>query len=170
MSLGARAPQFDGSPSCGSVERRAAQDVQWTAQQVVEACPFDLPGRFLVRDNDSIYSAEFVRRVDSLGLEQVRTAPRSPWQNCFAERWISSLRRGCLDHVIALNERQLSRVVRAATSSTTTATGPHLGLEKDAPVVRAEEGPQSRVNRPGVPWSGWASMGADHSQRRCPAG
>lgn len=113
---------------------------QWTAQQVVEACPFDLPGRFLIRGNDSIYGAEFVKRVDSLGLEQVKIAPRSPWQNCFAERWISSLRRDCLDHVIALNERQLSRVIRAYVDYYHR-DRTHLGLEKDAPEGRAEEGP-----------------------------
>src|SRR5690606_11714861 len=84
----------------------------WTAQQVVEACAFELPGRFLLRDNDSIYGAEFCRRVEALGLEQIRTAPRSPWQNGYAERWVGSLRRDCLDHVIAINERQLRRVIR----------------------------------------------------------
>ncbi len=47
---------------------------EWTALQVVEACPFDLPGRFLIRDNDRIYGTEFQDRVDGLGLEQIRTA------------------------------------------------------------------------------------------------
>ena len=74
---------------------------------------FDLPGRFLIRDNDKIYGAYFRNRVDGLGLEQVRTAFRSPWQNGFAERWIGSLRRDCLDHIIAANERQLRRVIRS---------------------------------------------------------
>ncbi len=80
---------------------------EWTARQVVEACPFDLPGRFLIRDNDKIYGIEFRDRVGGLGLEQICTALRSPWQNGFAERWIASLRRDCLDHVIAINESQL---------------------------------------------------------------
>lgn len=84
----------------------------WTAQQVVEACAFELPGRYLLRDNDSIYGAEFRRRIERLGLEEIRTALRSPWQNGYAERWILSLRRECLDHVIAINERQLRRVIR----------------------------------------------------------
>ena len=65
---------------------------EWTAQQVIEACPFDLPGRFLIRDNDKIYGRVFRDRVSGLGLEQIRTAFRSPWQNGFAERWIASLR------------------------------------------------------------------------------
>jgi hypothetical protein len=48
----------------------------WTTQQVIEACAFDLPGRFLIRDNDKIYGAYFQNRVDGLGLEQIRTAFR----------------------------------------------------------------------------------------------
>jgi len=110
----------------------------WTAQQVVEACAFDLPGRFLIRDNDKIYGAYFQNRVDGLGLEQKRTAFRSPWQNGFAERWIGSLRRDCLDHVIAVNERQLRRVVRSYVEYYHN-DRTHLGLEKDTPEERRVE-------------------------------
>ena len=110
----------------------------WTAQQVVEACPFDLPGRFLIRDNDKIYGTEFRDRVDGLGLEQIRTAFRSPWQNGFAERWISSLRRDCLNHVIAINDRQLRRVIRSYVDYYH-ADRTHLGLEKDTPKERPIE-------------------------------
>jgi transposase InsO family protein len=111
---------------------------EWTAQQVVEACPFDLPGRFLVRDNDKIFGAKFRDRVDGLGLEQVRTAFRSPWQNGFAERWIGSLRRDCLDHVIAINERQLRRVIRSYVDYYHE-DRTHLGLEKNTPADRPVE-------------------------------
>jgi len=114
---------------------------EWTAQQVIEACPFELPGRFLVRDNDSIYGATFVKRVDSLGLEQVKTAPRAPWQNCFAERWIGSLRRECLDHIIAMNERQLRGVI-ARYVDYFHEDRTHLGLAKDTPTGREVEGPE----------------------------
>ena len=111
---------------------------EWTAQQVVEACAFDLPGRFLIRDNDKIYGMKFRTRVDGLGLKQIRTAFRSPWQNGFAERWIGSLRRDCLDHVIAINERQLRRVIRSYVDYYH-ADRTHLGLEKDAPEKRPIE-------------------------------
>ena len=111
---------------------------EWTAQQVIEACPFDLPGRFLIRDNDKIYGREFRDRVNGLGLEQIRTAFRSPWQNGFAERWIASLRRDCLDHVIPINERQLRRVIRSYVDYYH-ADRTHLGLEKDAPEERPIE-------------------------------
>jgi putative transposase len=111
---------------------------EWTAQQVVEACAFDLPGRFLIRGNDKIYGMKFRTRVDGLGLKQIRTAFRSPWQNGFAERWIASLRRDCLDHVIAINERQLRRVIRSYVDYYH-ADRTHLGLEKDAPEKRPIE-------------------------------
>ena len=110
----------------------------WTAQQVVEACAFDLPGRYLIRDNDKIYGAYFRNRVDGLGLEQKRTAFRSPWQNGFAERWIGSLRRDCLDHIIAVNERQLRRVIRSYVDYYHR-DRTHLGLEKDTPEERCVE-------------------------------
>ena len=111
---------------------------EWTAQQVVEACPFDLPGRFLIRDNDKIYGREFRDRVDGLGLEQIRTAFRSPWQNGFAERWIGSLRIDCLDPVIPINECQLRRVIRSYVDYYH-ADRTHLGLAKDAPDERRVE-------------------------------
>jgi transposase InsO family protein len=110
----------------------------WTTQQVVEACAFDLPGRFLIRDNDKIYGTYFQDRVDGLGLEQIRTAFRSPWQNGFAERWIGSLRRDCLDHVITVNERQLRRVIRLYVDYYHK-DRTHLGLKKDTPEERSVE-------------------------------
>jgi len=111
---------------------------EWTAQQVVEACPFDLPGRFLIRDNDKIFGAKFRSRVNGLGLEQICTAFRSPWQNGFAERWIGSLRRDCLDHVIAINERQLRRAIRSYVNYYHQ-DRTHLGLQKDTPDGRSVE-------------------------------
>jgi putative transposase len=77
-------------------------------------------------------------RVDGLGLEQIRTALRSPWQNGFAERWIASLRRDCLDHVIPINERQLRRVIRSYVDYYH-ADRTHLGLKKDATEKRSIE-------------------------------
>jgi len=111
---------------------------QWTAQQVVEACPFEAPGRFLFRDNDKIYDADFKDRVDGLELTHVKTAYRSPWQDPFAERWIGGLRRDCLDHVIAVNERQLRRVIGSYLEYFHE-DRTHLGLGKETPVPRAVE-------------------------------
>jgi transposase InsO family protein len=76
--------------------------------------------------------------MDGLGLNQVRTAFRSPWQNGFAERWIASLRSDCLDHVIAIHERQLRRGIRAYVDYYH-ADRTHPGLEKDSPEERPIE-------------------------------
>ena len=84
---------------------------QWTAQQLVEAFPWETAPKYLLRDRDAVYGDWFQRRVTNLGVEQVLTAPRSPWQNAYAERLIGSIRRECLDHVIILSEAHLRRLL-----------------------------------------------------------
>jgi len=84
---------------------------QWTAQQLVEAFPWDTAPKYLLRDRDAVYGEGFQRRVTSLGMDQVLTAPRSPWQNAYAERVIGSIRRECLDHVLIFNEGHLRRLL-----------------------------------------------------------
>ncbi len=115
---------------------------EWTAQQMIEACPFEAPARFLIRDNDKIYGAYFQDRVNGIGLETKRTAFRSPWQNGYVERWIAGLRRECLDHVIATNERKLRRVVRSYVEYFHQ-DRTHLGLDKDTPSGREVESASS---------------------------
>ncbi len=66
------------------------QTAQWTAQQIVEAFPFDTAPRYLLRDRDSIYSEQFCRRVKSLSIREILTAPRSPWQSPYVERLIGN--------------------------------------------------------------------------------
>jgi putative transposase len=63
---------------------------QWTAQQIVEAFPWDTAPRYLLRDRDSIYGEFFQARVANMGIEEVKIAPRSPWQNPYVERVIGS--------------------------------------------------------------------------------
>ena len=84
---------------------------QWTAQQIVEAFPFDTAPQYLLRDGDGIYGDRVQRRLASLGIDEIVTAPASPWQNAYVERVIGSLRRELLDHVIILNERHLKRLL-----------------------------------------------------------
>jgi putative transposase len=73
---------------------------EWTAQQVIEAFPEDDAPRYLIRDRDGVYGDHFRSRVQGMGIHEVLTAARSPWQNPFAERLIGSIRRECLNHVI----------------------------------------------------------------------
>jgi putative transposase len=114
---------------------------QWTAQQLVEAFPFDSAPRYLLRDRDAIYGDLVQRRIRSLSIEDVITAPRSPWQNPFCERVIGSIRRDCLDHVIVLNERHLRRILREYFSYYHTCRT-HLSLNKDPPESRTVEPPE----------------------------
>ena len=112
----------------------------WTAQQIVEAFPDDSAPRYLLRDRDGIYGGEFRRRVEGMGFTEVLTAPRSPWQNPFAERVIGTIRHELLDHVIVLNEGHLRRRLRAYLRYYHRSRT-HLALEKDAPEPRAVEPP-----------------------------
>ena len=113
----------------------------WTGQQMIEAFPWDAAPRFVVRDRDGIYGDDFVRRVGSMGIEQVVITARSPWQNPYVERLIGSIRRECLDHTIIFGERHLRRLLteyfRYYHASRT-----HLGLAKDCPESRPIEPPE----------------------------
>ena len=80
---------------------------EWTAQQVVEAFPWEAAPRFLLRDRDAVYGPAFEVRVENLGIEEVLTAPRSPWQNPYAERLSRRIRQECLNHVIVFSEAHL---------------------------------------------------------------
>ena len=84
---------------------------EWTAQQVVEAFPWETAPRLLLRDRDGVYGAGFRKRVASMGIAEVVTAARSPWQSPYVERMIGSIRRECLDSVIVLHERHLKRML-----------------------------------------------------------
>jgi len=84
---------------------------QWTGQQIIEAFPWDTAPKYLLRERDAIYGSQFQKRVQSMCIEEVLTAPRSLWQNAFVERVIGSIRRDCLDHVVVLNHRYLIRIL-----------------------------------------------------------
>jgi hypothetical protein len=84
----------------------------WTIQQLREAFPGETPTRFLIHDNDAIFSDRITEAIDQLGIEPKRTAYWSPWQNGTAERWIGTVRRELLDHVIVIDESHLRRLVR----------------------------------------------------------
>jgi putative transposase len=117
-----------------------APTAQWTAQQLVEAFPWKTAPRYLLRDRDAVYGVVFSSRAQAMGIHEVKTAPRSPWQNQYVERLIGTLRRECLDHVVVLNDAHLRRLLR---NYLTYYHGcrTHLSLEKDAPDPRPVEHP-----------------------------
>lgn len=114
----------------------------WAAQQMVEAIGTEVDAARLIRDRDGIYGAAFDKRVSGLGLEQIRIAPRSPWQNGYAERFVGTLRRELLDHVIVLGQRHLLRLVREH-ARYYNQDRPHMSLSGDAPAMRAVERPEA---------------------------
>ena len=69
----------------------------WLSRQMTEAFPWDTAPRYLLRDRDASYGPGFRDRVRVMGINEVVTAPRSPWQNPYVERLIGSIRRECLD-------------------------------------------------------------------------
>ena len=107
----------------------------WTAQQLIEAFPDDTAPPWLLRDRDAIYGDLFRRRVATMGIREVISAPSSPWQNPYVERVIGSIRRECLNHVIVFNESHLRRTLAAYLSYYHHART-HLSLAKDAPTPR----------------------------------
>jgi len=117
-----------------------APTAPWTAQQLVEAFPWDTAPRYLLRDRDAVYGAVFSGRLRSLGRHEVTIAPRSPWQNPSVERLIGTLRRDCLDHIIILHENHLRRLLRDYLVYYHTART-HLALGKDAPEPKPVQRP-----------------------------
>ncbi len=108
---------------------------EWTARQVVQAFTWDTAPRYLLHDRDSIFGALFRRRVKCMGIEEVLTAPRSPWQNPYVERLIGSVRRECLDHVVVMGETHLRRILRSYFTYYHQSRC-HLSLGKDPPESR----------------------------------
>jgi len=108
---------------------------------MVEAFPFDTAPKYLLRDRDMIYGAKFRSRVQGLGIEEVLTAPRSPWQSPYVERLIGSIRRECLDHIIVVNERHLKQTLRSYFDYYHFART-HLSLNKQCPNSRQVQPPE----------------------------
>lgn len=120
---------------------------EWTARQVTEAFPWDSAPKYLIRDRDGAYGQAFKRRLHTMGIRDRPIAARSPWQNSFAERLIGSIRRECVDHLIAFGEAHLRRILkRYATYYYDLRT--QLSLAKDAPSQRPVQHEGRIVRRP----------------------
>jgi putative transposase len=106
----------------------------WTAQQLRDACPWDEAPRYLLHDRDHAFGA-LRAAAKAIGIEEVLTAPRAPWQNAYAERFIGSVRRECLDHVIVFSATGLQRRMKLYCAYYEQSRT-HLSLNKDAPIPR----------------------------------
>jgi putative transposase len=109
---------------------------EWTRQQLREAFPFDQFPRYLLRDRDAIFGNDFREQVRDLGIREVLSTPRSPWQRAYVERVIGSIRRECLDHLIVFHESSLRRTL-ASYFDYYHQSRTHLSLGKDSPEPRA---------------------------------
>jgi len=116
----------------------------WTSQQLREAFPWNQAPRYVVRDRDHAF-AGWANTAKTMGIEEVLTAPRSPWQNAYVERFIGSVRRECLDHVIVFSPTGLQRLMHSYCAYYEQSRT-HLSLNKDAPIPR----PSARPDDGGV--------------------
>jgi putative transposase len=107
----------------------------WTAQKLREAFPFEQIPRYLLRDRDAIFGDTFTKQVEEMGIKEVLSAPRSPWQRAYVERLIGTIRRECLDHVIVFHEASLRRTLRLYFDYYH-GSRTHLSLGKDCPEPR----------------------------------
>jgi transposase InsO family protein len=108
--------------------------MNWVIQQLREAMPFGEQPRYMFRDNDGIYGHGVRRFLRSCGIREVRTAYRSPWQNPFIERFIGTLRRELLDHVIILSQGHLEQLLQTFIDEYYHVARPHQGLYRDTPI------------------------------------
>src|SRR5204863_971001 len=111
---------------------------EWVARQITEAFPWDGAPSYMIRDRDRIYGAVVTRRLRAMGIRDKPIAPRSPWQNPFAERLIGSIRRECLDHIIVFGETHLHRILCQFTDYYQSHR-PHRSLDQDSPLPRPIE-------------------------------
>lgn len=104
----------------------------WTTQQLREATPWREAPRFLIRDNDSKYGSAFTRVAEVIGIQVLRTPYRAPKANAFCERFLGSVRRECLNHILILGERHLHNVLKEFVEYYNCAR-PHQGIGQAIP-------------------------------------
>jgi transposase InsO family protein len=117
----------------------AQPSAEWIARQLTEACGWNEPPRYIIRDRDGAYGGAFIRRVAAMGIRDRPISARSPWQNGCAERLIGSVRRECLDHVVVFGERHLRHLLNSY-QNYYNEVRTHLSLQKDAPIPRVVSG------------------------------
>jgi transposase InsO family protein len=108
---------------------------QWTAQQLREATPFGSGPKLIIRDRDDKYGAVFDRVAKGAGIRVLKTAVRTPLMNAVCERFLGSVRRECLDHLIVLGDRHLEHILRAYALGYFNRARPHQGIGQRIPDV-----------------------------------
>lgn len=114
----------------------------WAAQQLREATPYCFGPTYLIRDNDDKFGKRFSAVAEGTGIELVKIPPRSPNLNPICERFLGSVRRECLDHVIILSERHLRRILKEYLEIDFNHARPHQGLGQAIPVAELRSVPK----------------------------
>jgi len=104
----------------------------WVAQQLREATPYGQAPKYLIRDNDSKFGPSFVRVTKTSGIKLLKTPVHAPRANAICERFLRSVRKECLDHLLILQEKQLQRVLNAYVEYFNQAR-PHQGIQQQIP-------------------------------------
>src|SRR6266446_5435133 len=123
---------------------RAPTDA-WTAQQLREATPYGQTPKYLIRDHDSKFGHGFARVAATSGIKVLKTPYQAPRANAICERFLGSVRRECLDHLLMLNEKQLHRVLHAYAEYFNRAR-PHQGIQQQIPEAEISCVPLGRRN------------------------
>ena len=142
VELGTRRVHLAGCTAHPTVEwvTQQARQLSWQLQDG------ELAARYLIHDRDSKFSPSFDTVFHTEGVEIVRTPYRAPTANAIAERWVGSVRRECLDHLLIVSEAHLRHVLTAYVRHFNEAR-PHQGLGQRTPVPRREEGGEGPVRR-----------------------
>lgn len=112
------------------VTRHPSQD--WVAQQLREATPHGVGPKYIIRDNDHKFGSAFDRVAKGTGMEVLKMPFRAPRANAICERFLGSVRRECLDHLLIFTDRQLYRVIREYVEYFNHAR-PHQGIGQKIP-------------------------------------
>jgi putative transposase len=108
----------------------------WTAQQLREDTAFGVGPKYLIRDNDVKFGMGFARVAQTSHIEILKTPYYAPRANAICERFLGSIRRECLDHLLILHEKQLHRVLNAYMHYFNRAR-PHQGIKQQIPEQKA---------------------------------
>ena len=125
---------------------------EWVAQQVRNATPFGEGPRFLICDNDDKFGPRFEQAVNGAGIDLIHTPPYAPKANAICERFIGSVRRECLDHILILSEKHVRRIIREYCAFFNRAR-PHQGIDQQIPIPLHDDGLPDHAHREviGVP-------------------
>jgi transposase InsO family protein len=129
------------------VEATAHPTAGWVWRQLIEATPWDRKPRYLIHDRDRVWGADFSPRLARLGIKSLRTPIQAPRANSVGERWVRTIRRECLDHLIPLSERHLRRIL-AEFVDYYNHDRPHRSLGLQAPLRKLQASQGRIVARP----------------------